>query len=791
MKQRILIALLCFLAGSGMIYGAVENSTKRFGLFIGSNNGGRDRTALRYAVSDARTVSGVFSEMGGIGAEDSILLVEPTIREINRQISILHNRVLDSKRSYKRTELVFYYSGHSDEAGLLLNREQYNYKDLREQINTIPADMRIVILDSCSSGAFTRLKGGVKTQPFLIDDSISAEGYAFLTSSSANEASQESDSIASSYFTHSLVTGLRGAADTVGDGRVTLNEVYRFAYAETLAKTETSVFGAQHPSYDMQVSGTGDVVLTDIKETSAGLIIDGNIIGRLSIRDSSDHLVAEITKTNVKPMELGLEPGLYRIILQRGDNFSRAEVFLSKDRRTPLGPADFKLIAAAQAAARGDVPAADSETNPAEPKEKERRGFNFQFVPGLKILHIGSEENSNDHFLLGILGAQGDGLDGAGLAFIWLNNSGTVEGLQASGIYNTIGGDLWGVQAAGIYNMTQGNVTGLQAAGIFNMSRGNVTGLQSAGIFNMTQGDMTGLQAAMIFNMTGNMTGVRAAGIFNMTQGNMTGAQATAIFNNTVGSGIGLQSAGIVNFVKEDFKGAQVSGLFNYTGGDFRGVQAAGIINLARGNTHGLQVGPINRGGEGGGVQIGLVNISQNESIIPIGLVNVVKGGIMHPAIYYDSMGFLNFSLRSGSRFFYSVFGVGAQKIYLHTKGEDRVIFGRNKDDALLVFRGGVGFEFPIRSVFVNVDVVSGSILNLDTISEAGYDSSASIISQARLTAGFKIFEHLGVFVGLSYDYIHLESETSPIPKGKLDYVFSWGNSRNINKLGFFAGIQF
>jgi hypothetical protein len=757
-----------------MVYGAVENSTKRFGLFIGSNNGGRNRATLRYAVSDARAVSRVFSEMGGISAEDSILLIEPGIREINRQIDTLHNRVLSSKRSYKRTEIVFYYSGHSDDVGLLLNRELYEYKALREQINTIPADMRIVILDSCSSGAFTRIKGGVKTQPFLIDDSISAEGYAFLTSSSANEASQESDSIASSYFTHSLVTGLRGAADTVGDGRVTLNEVYRFAYTETLAKTETSVFGAQHPSYDMQVSGTGDVVLTDIKETSASLVIDENIVGRLSIRDSSDYLVAEITKTSVKPMELGLEPGLYRITLQRGDNFSRAEVSLSGDRRTPLVPADFKLIAAAQAAARGDASAAGMEADSEEPEEQDNRGgFNFQLVPGVTLLHTGPR-NTNDHFLLGLLLAQGDGLDGPGFAPIGLSNTGTVRGLQSSGIYNTIGGDLRGAQGAGIFNITQGNVTGVQAAGIFNMTRG----------------DMMGAQTAMIFNMTGNMTGAQTAMIFNMAQGNMTGTQAAGIFNSVFGLGTGVQAAGIAGFVKEDFKGIQASGIFNYTGGDFQGVQT-GLINWAQGNSYGLQVGLINSGGKGSGVQVGLVNISKNESVIPIGLVNVVKNGIMHPAIYYDSMGFLNFSFRSGSRFVYSVFGVGAQKIYLHVNGNDRAIFGWNRDDALLVYRGGLGFEIPLRSAFINIDAVTGTILNLDTVSSKGYNASASQLHQVRLTAGFKIFEHLGAFVGLSYDWIRRENEDSPNPDGKMEYVFNWGNSRNINKLGFFAGLQF
>jgi hypothetical protein len=318
MRRFFLVALLCLAAAGQALHGDTENVTRRFGMFIGSNRGGQGRATLRYALSDAQAVAKVFSEMGGIGGGDAILLVDPGIGEINRRIRELHERVLGAKQAYKRTEIVFYYSGHSDENGLLLDRERYNYRDLRERINAIPSDMRIVILDSCSSGAFTRAKGGAKTRPFLVDSSVSAEGYAFLTSSSATEASQESDRIGSSYFTHSLLAGLRGAADSVGDGRVTLNEVYRFTYSETLAKTETSRYGAQHPSYDIQINGSGDVVLTDIRETSAGLLIDADVLGRLSIRDSADRLIAEITKTGPKPMELGLQPGRYRITLLGG-----------------------------------------------------------------------------------------------------------------------------------------------------------------------------------------------------------------------------------------------------------------------------------------------------------------------------------------------------------------------------------------------------------------------------------------------------------------------------------------
>jgi hypothetical protein len=39
---------------------------------------------------------------------------------------------------------------------------------------------------------------------------------------------------------------------------VTLNEAYRFAFDETLARTETTSGGPQHAAYDISLAGTGD-----------------------------------------------------------------------------------------------------------------------------------------------------------------------------------------------------------------------------------------------------------------------------------------------------------------------------------------------------------------------------------------------------------------------------------------------------------------------------------------------------------------------------------------------------
>ena len=86
-----------------------------------------------------------------------------------------------------------------------------------------------------------------------------------MTSASVDEAAQESERLKASIFTHALVSGLRGAADTSRDGRVTLGEAYEFVFSETLAHTTSTRGGPQRPAYDIQLVGTGEMVLTETR----------------------------------------------------------------------------------------------------------------------------------------------------------------------------------------------------------------------------------------------------------------------------------------------------------------------------------------------------------------------------------------------------------------------------------------------------------------------------------------------------------------------------------------------
>jgi hypothetical protein len=217
-----------------------------------------------------------------------------------------------------RRELLVYYSGHSDEEGLLLGDERVSYAELRARIKALPADLRVAILDSCASGAFTRVKGGVRRPPFLVDASADMRGHAFLTSSAANEVAQESDRIAASFFTYYLVSGLRGAADVNQDHRVTLQEAYQFASQETLARTERTKGGPQHAAYEFELSGTGDMVVTDMRTTQASLVLAPDVAGRLTVREAGGGLVAELRKPAGKAIELGVEAGSYVVALDAG-----------------------------------------------------------------------------------------------------------------------------------------------------------------------------------------------------------------------------------------------------------------------------------------------------------------------------------------------------------------------------------------------------------------------------------------------------------------------------------------
>jgi hypothetical protein len=357
---RAAAVLAVFLLVPGFAQAATP--ARRIALVVGANRGGALRVPLRWAVADAERFAALLTEMGGVAPADCLVLREPTRRALVDGLAVVRGRAGEPRSGGGRTEVVVYYSGHADEQGLLLGNETLSYQELKDAMHGISADVGIGILDACASGVITRLKGGRLQPGFLTDESMQMKGYAFLTSSSEDEAAQESERIKGSYFTSALVTGLRGAADASGDGRVTLNEAYQYAFNETLSETTATQGGAQHPSYDIRMAGTGDVVITDVRETSCAIVLGPGFDGRFYVRNAKRVLVAELYKPAGRTVELGLEPGSYDVHYEQEPALLDTTVSLAEGERKTLEREAFHPVK--RAATQGRGPGEEAEAKP-------------------------------------------------------------------------------------------------------------------------------------------------------------------------------------------------------------------------------------------------------------------------------------------------------------------------------------------------------------------------------------------------------------------------------------------
>ncbi len=90
--------------------------------------------------------------------------------------------------------------------------------------------------------------------------------------------------------------------------------------------------GQQHPHYNIQMSGTGDVVMTYIRKSTGVLVFDNNIFGKLMVWDDQDLLIIEIKKIKGKILKLGLDKGKYRIVNIFSGKIYESNIIIKKDK---------------------------------------------------------------------------------------------------------------------------------------------------------------------------------------------------------------------------------------------------------------------------------------------------------------------------------------------------------------------------------------------------------------------------------------------------------------------------
>ena len=354
-----------------------------YALVVGDNEGGAGQQPLRFAEDDARRVAEVLVEIGHYPAGDVRVLLRPGAAQLLGAVDDIAARARAGAERGEPTQVLFYYSGHARANAVNLGPEELALTTLRDRLRAVPSTITIVILDACQSGSFSRVKGAEPAGDFSYNSvaGITQRGLAVMASSTAEELSQESDELKGSYFTHHLVTGLRGAGDADQDGRVSLDEAYRYAYRRTLASTARTQVGEQHVTLETDLAGQGEIPVTYPAEARGQLDLPAGLEARVLVQlRPSGAVLADVQKVAGAPVRLALTAGSYDAVVSQKSGIVECRVAVSDDHPVEIDPSACSPVVPDATASKGD-----EEGSPGLwPRERDRWAIEGSFGVSLR-----------------------------------------------------------------------------------------------------------------------------------------------------------------------------------------------------------------------------------------------------------------------------------------------------------------------------------------------------------------------------------------------------------------------
>ena len=321
MTLRALVLLVLALAA------APAAGATRLLLAVGANVGDPDDPVLSYADEDARRVRQVMVELGGVRADRATLLLDRDASAVRQKLAELAGRISELRAAGEDALLLVYVSSHAKDGVLHLRGTHLPLAELRDAAREAGARLTVLVVDACESGTLARRKGARPGPEFEVSlDQVPLHGQVVISSSGPGESSEEWDSLKGSLFTHHLLTGLRGDADAEGDGKVSLAEAYGYAYRRTVAGAAGA---GQHPAYHWDLSGTGELVLTEPLAARSALVFPASAAGRYVVASQPrPDVVAEVDKPAGRPLRLAVPPGRYLVRKRAGASTGLVEVEL-------------------------------------------------------------------------------------------------------------------------------------------------------------------------------------------------------------------------------------------------------------------------------------------------------------------------------------------------------------------------------------------------------------------------------------------------------------------------------
>lgn len=289
---------------------------------------------LEFASLDASRLTKALITAGRIPESKILNLKNPSVAEFDQAIA-----GLSQKASQK---FMFYFSGHSTENGLHLKDGSITKNKFHDLLAKISAKVKIVILDSCFSGAL-KSKGVKKDKPIeLVQYNVDEPtGSVILTSSSGKEFSYESDKLKGSIFSYHLISGLYGQADSNGDGLVTIDELYQYVYSQTKFQSMVSGGKVQSPEFESKLTGQGALVVAYPSKINGQLLLANQVNGELTLASAKGINFFKFYKNKGEDRTISLPKGQYDVTLTDEERVGQGQVEVVENQSQALKTENF------------------------------------------------------------------------------------------------------------------------------------------------------------------------------------------------------------------------------------------------------------------------------------------------------------------------------------------------------------------------------------------------------------------------------------------------------------------
>lgn len=201
---------------------------RTFALVVGISRYQVEDANLSQTTKDAKSMKALIEKQ--ITKDVTILTSKYATKE-----NIMEKMRAICNRAQKGDNILFYYSGHGADGGMYVyDNKMLNYDELADLLDSSEASFKVCYIDACRAGSSAT---ATSSGPTKKNDCV------YMVGCRPEESSIENSALGAGFFTRGLLLGLRGKADTDGDKKVTVIELFKYVYNDVVRRSH----GQQHP----------------------------------------------------------------------------------------------------------------------------------------------------------------------------------------------------------------------------------------------------------------------------------------------------------------------------------------------------------------------------------------------------------------------------------------------------------------------------------------------------------------------------------------------------------------